>query len=129
MRTVFAFAFVLALATAEKVPTATQQAWDTFTKPFSAECVAETGVKQEYADRLYLYGEYPEDHALKCYVKCISERLGILNAASGEWILDMVLRIPGITSEIFGTCNDETKADPDVCSKSFAVLKCFARHT
>ncbi|KAB0796976.1 hypothetical protein PPYR_11037 [Photinus pyralis] len=112
----------------EKVPKLLQESWNLITKPYEAKCVAETGVNQVYADRIFLYSEYPDDDALKCYMLCVCKELGIFNVSTGEWIVDAFLRVAGMTPEIYAVCNDETKAITNLCQKTFDLSKCFASH-
>ncbi|KAK5642785.1 hypothetical protein RI129_008952 [Pyrocoelia pectoralis] len=98
------------------------------TEPFKEECIKETGVDITYANRVFLYSEYPEDEPLKCYIKCISMRMNILNGSSGKWEKSEVIQqVSGITSESYQNCNDETEAESNLCQNSFDMSKCFVR--
>ncbi|XP_031348643.1 uncharacterized protein LOC116174793 [Photinus pyralis] len=125
---VFMLTLLVSFATAQRVPKHLEEAWDAVTKPFKEECIAKTGVNSVYADRLFLYSEYLDDRALKCYLACLGKNMGILNA-SDEWVKDEFIRqVAGITPAMFESCMDETKFENDVCEKSMTMAKCIVRH-
>ncbi|KAB0796977.1 hypothetical protein PPYR_11038 [Photinus pyralis] len=116
-------------AAQKKAPKHIQAAWERVTFPFKKECVTETGIAQGLADRLFLHSEYPEHDPLKCYIKCVSGRMGILDVSKGEWILDEFLRqVAGLTPSIYAACKEETKAAPNVCEISYGMYKCVVGH-
>ncbi|KAK5642786.1 hypothetical protein RI129_008953 [Pyrocoelia pectoralis] len=133
MRSVPIIVFVListgVTTTAGKVPSQYQKSWDAAASPYKQECIEETGVNKSYADRLFLYSEYHDDDNLKCYLKCLCERLEIVNISSGTWNKNEILKhISGVTDEIYKTCSDETQDESLLCQKCFDLSKCIARH-
>ncbi|KAB0796975.1 hypothetical protein PPYR_11036 [Photinus pyralis] len=114
--------------TAQRAPKLLKELWDDTAKPFKEGCIAETGVNPQYADRIFLYSEFINDRALMCYLACIAQNVGILNA-SGEWDKDIfVQRAAGTTPAMFNSCNEETKAVSHVCERSMAMAMCIVRH-
>ncbi|KAF2893901.1 hypothetical protein ILUMI_12267 [Ignelater luminosus] len=87
-----------------------------------SDCLYETGLNPKILDEYYMYGNISEDPCWKCYIRCISFRLRIINSAG-----DVNVQRWADHFEYFNYAEAEkcSKFDePDLCHKAYLMLKC-----
>lgn len=109
-----------------KIFTEKTKKWLSMLEPFKRDCIAETKVNPEYPDRIVLHGEYPEDRKLKCYVKCMSMKMGVLDA-NGEVVEEIFRKYLNVDDDeiaksVSKKCLNENSTD--LCEKAFRISKC-----
>ncbi|KAF2901980.1 hypothetical protein ILUMI_04206 [Ignelater luminosus] len=91
-------------------------------------CMKETSADQEVVRKAFRDGEFADDSKLKCFFKCIYQKMGTLDA-NGKIDLSRVMsRVPpnadkAKMDEILTKCS-QLKAD-DTCQLAFDVAKCM----
>ncbi|KAK4877447.1 hypothetical protein RN001_009953 [Aquatica leii] len=112
--------------TTKEVPLYIRQSWINVTEPHRTPCICETKVKPTSAYKSMMFTEIPNDPCLKCYYKCLSIKLNLMEATTGNFVEKEFLRqIEGVTPEIFKRCNEKLKCEVDLCKKCFGMYLCI----
>ncbi|KAF2883186.1 hypothetical protein ILUMI_22986 [Ignelater luminosus] len=94
----------------------------------SEECIKETGVDQALTIKAFLQGEFTDDNKLKCFYKCLYQKLGCMDASGKIDLSGITDHMPpnvdkAKLNESITKCN-QLKAD-DTCQLAFDVAKCM----
>ncbi|KAF5279798.1 hypothetical protein FQR65_LT03329 [Abscondita terminalis] len=111
--------------TVKKVPLYIRQSWLALFEPLFSKCICESKVDPTLAFRSIINTEVSSSPCLKCFFKCLYIKLNIMDATTGEFQEEEMLRqIEGMTTGIFKKCNGQTKHEVDLCKKSFDMYMC-----
>ncbi|CAG9854874.1 unnamed protein product [Phyllotreta striolata] len=91
-----------------------------------AECQGQTGVSEDVINQAKA-GEFPQDNALKCYMKCVFDEVGIIGD-DGKLDIEGALAIlpeemKDVATPVVVKC--DTQAGSDICDAIFNTLKCY----
>ncbi|KAF5278883.1 hypothetical protein FQA39_LY18337 [Lamprigera yunnana] len=97
--------------------------WVNITTIHMTECSAKTGVEESEIINAFETMVYPDKQSLKCYFKCAYEKLNFLNA-DGNFVMPMLLTLPGISESIILECIDHVANESDLCKKVYDAIVC-----
>ncbi|KAF5281017.1 hypothetical protein FQA39_LY05222 [Lamprigera yunnana] len=121
---------VLVYGTPMSQPTHEQikENWMNLIDPHETECICASGVNSADVHELWLKWNYPANkHCLKCYLKCVYDKIGVMDG-EGNVRKDVYQKLVlGTTDEIYDTCEFETCEVKDICLKIYNFDKCIAR--
>ncbi|CAD7085060.1 unnamed protein product [Hermetia illucens] len=92
------------------------------------DCVKEENVPESLAEGLKKF-EYPDEEPIRCYVKCVSAKLGVWNDETGfdaDRVADQVKQDRNkddIKAEV-EKCIDKNEQNSDKCTWAYRNLKC-----
>ncbi|KAF5297529.1 hypothetical protein FQR65_LT09960 [Abscondita terminalis] len=92
------------------------------------DCISESKVKEDEVVNMLDKGELGESQELKCYIKCIHTKMGVLNGAGEIQENGLKSQIPpnfdqGKAAALVEKCKGVQADDP--CMTAFNVAKCI----
>ncbi|KAF5269916.1 hypothetical protein FQR65_LT05715 [Abscondita terminalis] len=117
----------LSAAWALNIPLSIREKWVEVASPYYSECICESGADSTKAINVLKNSEYPNDACVKCFLKCVEIRVGLMvtdgTVIPGAW----VDRAEGITLETANRCVNETNNILDTCEKAYELSKCVVK--
>ncbi|KAF5277081.1 hypothetical protein FQA39_LY06319 [Lamprigera yunnana] len=108
------------------VPLRMRESWIQLAVPVFNLCICDSGVNPTVAYKSIMFTEVPNDPCLKCFYRCLAVKLKIMDAITGEFMEEQILRqVQGITPALFKKCNDKVKDEVDLCKKAFEGYMCI----
>nr|QHN69063.1 odorant binding protein 6 [Sirex nitobei] len=99
-----------------------------FAKALRDICIAESGTMKEYIEKASK-GEFTNDEKLKCYFKCLFEKLDLITEAGEldyEKMMDFAPKfLKQSAMKMIENCRSTTGTD--LCDTAFKVNKCFQK--
>ncbi|KAF5290636.1 hypothetical protein FQR65_LT01926 [Abscondita terminalis] len=114
--------------TTSQLPPDSAKAWADLVSKYKTECLCATKADPAVVERwLYKYS-FPNDACLKCFIKCVTEKLGLLNYdgsvnVDANLALDSV--IPKMSANMTYSCTNKTANVSDICEKAFQYSFCI----
>ncbi|KAK5644548.1 hypothetical protein RI129_005848 [Pyrocoelia pectoralis] len=101
------------------------QKWDAVVEPYKAECISTSGVQPDVAYKFFKNLKVlSEEHAFKCLIRCIAEKLHFFDA-SGEFNLATMKELMDEqTFKISEECAKKITATDDKCELVFQHATC-----
>ncbi|KAF5307515.1 hypothetical protein FQR65_LT06870 [Abscondita terminalis] len=84
LRTILFISFVVSSTALLEVPLKHRISWEGIANPFISECICDIGVDPALARDFFLRGEYSTEPCVYCYIKCVTLKLDMIDAAGKE---------------------------------------------
>ncbi|KAB0797003.1 hypothetical protein PPYR_11064 [Photinus pyralis] len=127
MRILVTLSFITLVTAVRIVPMNLRKSWVKLAAPHYTYCLCKSDVKEDYASRVFLYTEFPNDRRLKRYLECISMKLNLMEAATGAWNeKEFIRQVGGVTAKIIAMCNEDGKGEVDLPQKAYNMFLCIA---
>ncbi|KAF5269913.1 hypothetical protein FQR65_LT05712 [Abscondita terminalis] len=116
---------LLAIPPVWNVPQPIRDRWIRDTSPYNSECICATGAETTAAVNVLKELKFPNDPCLKCFIKCIQIKMGLMRSdgtiVPGAW----VNVVAGVTTEIAIKCTNESSSVLDACQKAYDWSICL----
>ncbi|KAF5269914.1 hypothetical protein FQR65_LT05713 [Abscondita terminalis] len=125
MHIILALAFLFESAVAWNVSQEIRERWIRDASPYYSECICESG--SDITKSINILGklEYPNDACLKCFMKCVEFKMGLI-LSDGTIVPEAwVRKVAAVTPEIARKCTDETNGTLDTCQKAYDWSQCL----
>ncbi|KAF2902996.1 hypothetical protein ILUMI_03195 [Ignelater luminosus] len=108
------------------------QFWHDFNR-YAAECVREEHVDANVVINAWDENHYPNKHIIKCYFKCITLKLGLVNE-NGEIIEETFVKVSQKLIETDDTPDEARNKcrsikEVDACETGFKLMACIRNAT
>ncbi|KAK4885523.1 hypothetical protein RN001_001794 [Aquatica leii] len=108
----------------ETIPQEHLKEWGEVIKSINDVCIESNKTDKKLIKEMLGELKYSEDKALKCYWRCLHEKLGLFKP-NGDIDLDLVLKVVTfIPKELGIKCIENQKHEMDKCEKSYKLAKC-----
>ncbi|KAF5307624.1 hypothetical protein FQR65_LT06780 [Abscondita terminalis] len=91
--------------------------------PYINECICATKVKEILVQKWFTLGEFTNDPCLKCFVKCMSIKVGFIDEMGTPSVNTAVTKYHA-PPELIKKCIDNNKNILDICEKSYRIGQC-----
>ncbi|KAK4883843.1 hypothetical protein RN001_000114 [Aquatica leii] len=113
-----------------EVPLDIRLSWDDVMKKYESECICQIGVSSAAAADFFLKAQYSVDRCIYCYVRCVAEKLNLLNPSNGELNVNEYLRqIAGTNLNMLTKCKNDTALLKDFCDVAYSMYSCIVTNT
>ncbi|KAF5291226.1 hypothetical protein FQR65_LT11461 [Abscondita terminalis] len=98
--------------------------WFFTSEPYITECTCATDADSSLVARWFKYTEFPNDACLKCFIKCITQKLEFLNY-DGTLNYDTIVKtVSFLNKSLIVQCEDKTPNTTDLCQLMFDLARC-----
>ncbi|KAF5296852.1 hypothetical protein FQA39_LY12370 [Lamprigera yunnana] len=101
------------------------EAWTNLFLPHSEECIAESGVDPIVADNVFHSVPVDVTDTLRCYFKCVVEKLNFLLPNQEFDVQKYYDVLPGFDKSVIKACVDSHVEETDICAKVFTISFCI----
>ncbi|KAF5282733.1 hypothetical protein FQR65_LT02730 [Abscondita terminalis] len=98
-------------------------------EPFISECICATGVNPSFVISMLTNLDFPNDACFKCFLKCLANKLNLLNPDGTLYVSAFLKIVPGASAAINVACTNQTIKILDLCEKIWTYTRCFVSAT
>ncbi|KAK4879581.1 hypothetical protein RN001_007727 [Aquatica leii] len=111
------------------IPLSTVKSWYDVTAPYQETCIQESDVDPDIARNMLLINTLPNEMHMRCYLKCLHEKLNFY-LPNGDLDKDLMVKtFDHVTPEIGDMCFAKFGSEPDHCLKSYRIVMCGVQAT
>ncbi|KAK4879582.1 hypothetical protein RN001_007728 [Aquatica leii] len=106
------------------LPPSVIQSWNNVVAPYQETCIQESEVDPDIARNMFVRSELPNEEHMRCYLKCLHEKLNFY-LPNGDLDKDLMVKtFVHITPEIGDMCFAKFGSEPNHCLKSYRIAIC-----
>ncbi|KAF5269912.1 hypothetical protein FQR65_LT05711 [Abscondita terminalis] len=118
---------LLAITPVWNIPQTVRERWIRDTAPYNTECICASGADATKAINVLTKLEYPNDPCVKCFLKCIQIKMGLMQSGGTIVPEAWVNVVAGVTTEIAIKCTNESSGVLDACQKAYDWAICLTK--
>ncbi|KAF5271064.1 hypothetical protein FQR65_LT00483 [Abscondita terminalis] len=120
----FLISFLLNSSASNKLPRDVIMIWKNVTNAYHKECLSISNANPNLINLMLERANVPDDVSLGCYLRCVYEKMGVLEYDGKFNLATIMNKCPYMTEEITVRCTTASKNVQDLCQKSLVTCNC-----
>ncbi|KAB0804781.1 hypothetical protein PPYR_01751 [Photinus pyralis] len=125
MKSVLLLSILVVAVAAKKIPEETVKKFEETIGDLKMKCIEESKVDPKRIEKMIKELDFTEDKALKCYWRCLHEKVNIFKA-DGSYDNELIVKkFPFIKKDLQEKCEKRHRDEKDNCDKAFKYSLCI----